>query len=94
MPLIRGCSTTISHMVMKVLNNLMELKKRCSTAQFLMVVKDKRYNAPLQNLMTLTNVCMAAKVNMQLTTRFISAGEHNIINIDLKAIVAFFLEWR
>lgn len=40
--------------------------------------------------MTLTNVCTAAKVNMQLTTRFISAGEHNIINIDLKAIVAFF----
>lgn len=27
MPLIRGCSTTMSHMVMKVLNNLMELKK-------------------------------------------------------------------
>lgn len=41
MPLIRGCSTTISHMVMKILNNLMELKKRCSTAQSLMVVKDK-----------------------------------------------------
>lgn len=33
---------------------------------------------------------MAVKVNMQLTTRFISAGEHNIINIDLKAIMAFF----
>lgn len=41
MPLIRGCSTTMSHMVMKVLNNLMELKKRCSTVQFLMVVKNK-----------------------------------------------------
>lgn len=40
--------------------------------------------------MTLTNVCMAAKVNMQLTTRFISAGEHNIINIDLKASIGFF----
>lgn len=70
MPLIRGCSTTISHMVMKILNNLMELKKRCSTAQFLMVVKDKGYNAPLQNLMTLTNVCTAAKVNMQLHHSF------------------------
>lgn len=37
---------------------------------------------------------MAVKANMQLTTRFISAGEHNIINIDLKASIGFFLEWR
>ena len=37
------------------------------------------------------------EINVQLHHSFYECGrtqEHNIINIDLKAIVAFFLEWR